>query len=666
MQYRTYYGIVLFLLSFLVSSLAAKPTINIEETPDWVNPLSFEKTFKKDSGSVRYHRYNSQTNHQLNKKHAYYEFIMEPVNKQGIKEISELKFSFYPAYETLTFHHINVIRDGKMHNRLDKTQFKLFQSEDELSNKIYSEKWNALFILEDIRPNDVIQYSYTIKGNNPILPRHDFGFLYLNWGVPVEHIYVNVKSIEKLNYRFTNGSQTVHTTKNNQGYSYTIDLKNVPAGPNDTQYPYWHEAYNLFQYSGIQSWQEVNQWAVELYDIDLSLPGELIAQIDQWKQELGQAGAINKIIEFVQDDIRYFGIELGINSHLPRTPQEILKKRYGDCKDKAVLMTAMLKQINIKAYPALVSSRRGKGIIQDLPSPFSFDHVISHFKFKGKEYWVDGTVTSQRGNLQQKGFINYDYALVLKNNQKRLKAIKATYEGQDVSRSYTEETFNISPAENKAQLNVISQYEGLKAEELRRFFYRNTPENAHSNLLDYYAKFYPEINSDAQYVLNDNRENNQLAIDEAYNINNFASIDSARKIFKIYAPTITTQLYKPEKVNRKTPMALGHPILLTHKVNAKIHGNILWNDPLDKISIDNQWFEFSRESKKTGNQIEVLFHFKSLSDHVKSENVALYLDELDKIEAATHFSFWAKGQKSQQSLAKKNMKNLIKSLIKKK
>jgi transglutaminase-like putative cysteine protease len=60
---------------------------------------------------------------------------------------------------------------------------------------------------------------------------------------------------------------------------------------------------------------------------------------------------INKIINYVQDDIRYMGVESGIGSIKPFAPEEVAKRRYGDCKDKSLLLVSLLKQVGVtKAY----------------------------------------------------------------------------------------------------------------------------------------------------------------------------------------------------------------------------------------------------------------------------------------------------------------------------
>ena len=81
------------------------------------------------------------------------------------------------------------------------------------------------------------------------------------------------------------------------------------------------------------------------------------------------------VLRFVQDDIRYMGIEMGQNSHKPHHPNQVFAQRFGDCKDKTYLMCTMLNAMSIQADPVLINSYYKQAIYELLPSSRNFDHV---------------------------------------------------------------------------------------------------------------------------------------------------------------------------------------------------------------------------------------------------------------------------------------------------
>ena len=79
--------------------------------------------------------------------------------------------------------------------------------------------------------------------------------------------------------------------------------------------------------------------------------------------------------EFVQKQIRYFVIEMGIGGLQPHSAADIYKGRYGDCKDKATLVGAMLTSVGLHSDIVLVDTRRG---IVDPKDPSIWgDHAIA-------------------------------------------------------------------------------------------------------------------------------------------------------------------------------------------------------------------------------------------------------------------------------------------------
>ncbi|MCJ8271794.1 MAG: hypothetical protein MJK04_20655, partial [Psychrosphaera sp.] len=73
--------------------------------------------------------------------------------------------------------------------------------------------------------------------------------------------------------------------------------------------PSWYDAYPWGQFSEYQSWQDVSQWAYQLFQLEDKLSPQLNTFIDSLKG-LKKVDAISKATSFIQDDIRYLGLEL--------------------------------------------------------------------------------------------------------------------------------------------------------------------------------------------------------------------------------------------------------------------------------------------------------------------------------------------------------------------
>lgn len=86
---------------------------------------------------------------------------------------------------------------------------------------------------------------------------------------------------------------------------------------------------------------------------------------------------------WVTQDIRYVSVSLGIGGYQPRTPDEVLRTGFGDCKDKATLFIALARRAGIEAEPVILSlSGRPE---RSLPSVFQFNHAIAAVR-EGNEW----------------------------------------------------------------------------------------------------------------------------------------------------------------------------------------------------------------------------------------------------------------------------------------
>jgi hypothetical protein len=124
------------------------------------------------------------------------------------------------------------------------------------------------------------------------------------------------------------------------------------------------------------SWRELGRW----YGSLVAGRREPTPEIRQKVAALtsGSGASLEKmraLAAFAQRDIRYVAIEIGIGSFQPHAAREIFANRYGDCKDKVTLLSAMLKEAGIDSYYVFIHSRRGV-VVPDYPPSVTFNHAI--------------------------------------------------------------------------------------------------------------------------------------------------------------------------------------------------------------------------------------------------------------------------------------------------
>ncbi len=393
---RLWLLIALTLLSMIPLVYGADSTAYFVASPSsWVREFTVDPdSSSKQEEGTHYLLYDRQVQVSDGGTEAYHRIVSRPLDSDALSARSQVEIEFDPAYQRLTLHGVTVTRDDKVINKLNNAEIKVVQQERELEQQLFGGELTAFIVLKDVRVNDVIDYSYTIHGTNPILGEKFFKQFSLGWTFSIDDFRVRVEIPEhrSLHYRLHRWEQDPNETVEGGRRSYEWHISPTKTINIDAKVPEWYKQRPSLQLSEYKEWGEVELWASALFSPSEAEKRTLRELVSGWKKEgLDKRGMLLKALDFVQNDIRYFGFEFGENSHLPSPPSEVLENRYGDCKDKSLLFVKLMDELGIEAYPALVSSTDRHAINDALPSPGVFDHVIVKLIIDDKEHWVDPT-----------------------------------------------------------------------------------------------------------------------------------------------------------------------------------------------------------------------------------------------------------------------------------
>ena len=180
------------------------------------------------------------------------------------------------------------------------------------------------------------------------------------------------------------------------GSTYTWELTNLPAIAIEPSSPRVSSlapriAVSFYppadkpsaNFKTFTNWSQVSYWLSELHDPQAA-PNDALAEKTRQLTANAQTefDKIRAIASYVQS-IRYIAIAIGVNrggGMRPRTAVEVFAKGYGDCKDKANLMRAMLKVLNITSYPVGIYSGDPEYVHDEWASPNQFNHCIIAIK----------------------------------------------------------------------------------------------------------------------------------------------------------------------------------------------------------------------------------------------------------------------------------------------
>jgi len=130
---------------------------------------------------------------------------------------------------------------------------------------------------------------------------------------------------------------------------------------------------------GFANWPDVSKWLTDISDSQATLDDALAGKAKQItansKTELQKISAVGRYVQ----SVNYVSIQIGTGrggGYRPHSATEVFAKSYGDCKDKANLMRAMLKALGIKSYLVSIYSGDPNHVRQEWPSPHQFNHCI--------------------------------------------------------------------------------------------------------------------------------------------------------------------------------------------------------------------------------------------------------------------------------------------------
>lgn len=124
------------------------------------------------------------------------------------------------------------------------------------------------------------------------------------------------------------------------------------------------------------SWEQIGSWYTQLTNGRRESNTAIREKVQQLVGDRkGFGEKVLRLASYVQHEIRYVAIEIGIGGYQPHAAQDVLASGYGDCKDKVTLLSTMLKEAGVDSYYVLLNNDRDY-LTRDFPSLLEFNHVI--------------------------------------------------------------------------------------------------------------------------------------------------------------------------------------------------------------------------------------------------------------------------------------------------
>ncbi|WP_281559989.1 DUF3857 domain-containing protein [Thalassomonas sp. RHCl1] len=631
--------------------------IHIAPVPGWVKIRSFEAlaTIPVDeiTNGIYYRLLDNQIQVLGNGQQARYNRYVETVvNQKGVESNSQINLSYDPSYQKLVVNSLFILRDGKRLDRLPSAKISIFNREQELEQQIYNGSMTLNILLDDLREGDTLDYSFTRYGSNPVYQNRFSGARTLNWSVPVHDQYLRILwgKAQPLYINTRNINPEVQQRKLGEFTEYQVHMHNEQTLDSSSEAPGWYDPYGVIYFSESRSWEDVVDWALPLY-ASKGIHPTIKALADEIKQQSeNKAEQIAAALKYTQGKIRYVGLEMGLNSHLPTPAHETLALRYGDCKDKAVLFIAILRALDIAAHPALVDTEETKLLAEKPPAENRFNHVIVTLVFEGLRLWLDPTLRYQEGPLNSLYQPDYGYALILEEGQKALTSMK---QEKHNSYSHIREKYIIPEDSNKAvKYTVATDYLGDMAQQKYSQIERDGKKKLSQDYENYYQGFYPKLTALSEVEIQTDKTTGILSIDEQYSIEDFWNKGKKGLEVNFYPQDIRNEVFKPEQLKRNAPLSFVYPNNINHQLVLAFEEDG-WDFTNEELVEDNAFFFFKRSVDFKDNTLTVNFEFSAKTDHIPPEQVENYMAARKELRQRAYYGIvkYAKDEQADETSA---------------
>jgi hypothetical protein len=205
--------------------------------------------------------------------------------------------------------------------------------------------------------------------------------------VPVREAHYTLQLPSGWEYKtaWMNRQPVAPTSAGNNGWQWVVT--DVQAIKRESDMPPWRGVagrmvVSLFPPSGVANrgfttWKEEGSWEAGLERGRRDPSPDIKQKVAQLTASADTPVAKMKALaQFVQHDIRFVAIELGIGGWQPHAAPDVFSHKYGDCKDKVTLMSAMLGEIGVDSYYVSINTNRGAVTSQTPASMGLFNHEI--------------------------------------------------------------------------------------------------------------------------------------------------------------------------------------------------------------------------------------------------------------------------------------------------
>lgn len=318
------------------------------------------------------------------------------------KRLAFASFSYDKQRESIRVDKARTITpDGRV-IPLDPTQ--ITDRESFQGSEFYSRYKTLSFTLPDVTVGCIVDWQVTQVVHKPLFDGYFTPRCYFGNNEPTHRTWmrVSVPREQTLHFSFRPcGGETIHPEISDTAgrRNYYWSMMNIPAMIEEDERPPFSEIIPHVVCSLFADWTPVFDWNGSKIASHIAESSPDIVETAKKITESArdEDGRIALIYYWIQQNIRYVSVKGDVVAGLAGHPaRETFEKKYGDCVDKAILMSAMLRSLGTECHPTGAMTNSGGDWITDIPHYFVNHSFVYIRKQDSTEVWLDPTTTNFR------------------------------------------------------------------------------------------------------------------------------------------------------------------------------------------------------------------------------------------------------------------------------
>jgi hypothetical protein len=565
-------------------------------------------------------------------KASYSRHVSRLETPQAVQQLSRVEIPFDPEVQVLVIHAVSIFREGKLTNHAKLEDIELIRREQRLDAGILNGELSALLLLKDVRTGDVLDVEFTLTDEGGLFGED------MSWLQSAEQSYPvgdwRFVWMDRAGHACRVSAKPAHLTyaesESGELLIRTWTAASIPAKEPDELLPPDVFPVSFLQVTTHESWGGMVERLLTRWNAEPSDRSSLDVELSSIREIAGddQEKLVDAAVATARDAVRYQNYSPGLLAMVPEDLSKIWERRFGDCKEKSLLLAWLLNECGINACPVLVNSIIGKALPKLLPSPALFDHVVTRVDVAGRVLWIDPTDLHRGGRPSEWTHLPFAWGLPLKEGASELLGIPAALAGETFLK--VKEYVKPDSKSRAVALDIEITTGGRRADWLRGLAGSQGMPGIQKFLKGFMETTRRGIELEEDPVYHDDRASNTGRIEVRARIPKGVLQDPeyARDFVALAPFSFAGALAGVDNPRRKTPLALGTKDRIEHEIEVE-HPHVSKAD-FPRKTVKNAAFQMDAGSRMEGSRPVYWFTCSTLEDRVMPTDLPLYKSAVER------------------------------------